>query len=96
MADMGRQFWTSDGKLGMIGQGRNIVVLIAVVFVVALAGRFRRLRLRIGSMGVLSAVCFLGYNLELALSYGFIFKPFQAERLEDYNRYIEISPLVGS
>lgn len=24
----------------------------------------------------------------LALSYGFIFKPFQAERLEDYNRYV--------
>ena len=90
MADMGHQFWTSDGKLGMIGQGRNIVVLIAVVFVVALAtAGSRRLRLRIGSMGVLSAVCFLGYNLELALSYGFIFKPFQAERLEDYNRYIE-------
>ena len=90
MADMGHQFWTSDGKLGMIGQGRNIVVLIAVVFVVALAtAGSRRLRLRIGSMGVLSAVCFLGYNLELALSYGFIFKPFQAERLDDYNRYIE-------
>ena len=90
MADMGHQFWTSDGKLGMIGQGRNIVVLIAVVFVVALAtAGSRRLRLRIGSMGVLSAVCFFGYNLELALSYGFIFKPFQAERLEDYNRYIE-------
>ena len=90
MADMGHQFWTSDGRLSMIGQGRNIVVLIAAVFVVALltAGS-RRLRLRIGSMGVLSAVCFLGYNLELALSYGFIFKPFQAERLEDYNRYIE-------
>lgn len=51
----------------MIGQGRNIVVLIAVVFVVALAtAGSRRLRLRIGSMGVLSAVCFLGYNLELA------------------------------
>ena len=40
-------------------------------------------------MGVLSVVCFLGYNLELALSYGFIFKPFQAERLEEYTRYIE-------
>ena len=35
MADMGHQFWTSDGKLGMIGQGRNVVALIAVVFVVA-------------------------------------------------------------
>ena len=58
MADMGHQFWTSDGKLGMIGQGRNIVVLIAAVFVAALftAGS-RRLRVRIGSMGVLSTVC---------------------------------------
>ncbi|MCO7108758.1 hypothetical protein NIA69_05670 [Gemmiger formicilis] len=30
----------------------------------------------------------MGYNLMLALSYGFIFKTFQAEQLTDYNRYI--------
>ena len=89
MADMGHQFWTSDGKLSMIGQGRNVVALIAIVFVVAiLAAASRRLKARIAVIGVLSGACFLGYNLMLALSYGFIFKTFQAEQLTDYNRYI--------
>ena len=85
MADMGHQFWTSDGKLSMIGQGRNVVALIAIVFVVAiLAAASRRLKARIAVIGALSGVCFLGYNLMLALSYGFIFKTFQAEQLTDY------------
>ena len=89
MADMGHQFWTSDGKLSMIGQGRNVVALIAIVFVVAiLAAASNRLKARIAVIGALSGVCFLGYNLMLALSYGFIFVPFQAEQLVDYNRYI--------
>ena len=35
IADMGNQFWTADGKLSMIGQGRNVVVLILLVFVLA-------------------------------------------------------------
>ena len=89
MADMSHQFWTSDGKLSMIGQGRNVVALIAVIFIVAvLAAVTKRLKARIAVIGVLSGVCFLGYNLMLALSYGFIFKGFQAEQLADYNRYI--------
>ena len=89
MADMGHQFWTSDGKLGMIGQGRNVVVLILLVFLVAaICARGRQLKLRIGCIGVLSLACFVGYNLMLALSYGFIFKPDQAVGLVDYNRYI--------
>ncbi len=89
MADMGHQFWTSDGKLSMIGQGRNVVALIAVIFIVAvLAAVTKRLKARIAVIGVLSGVCFLGYNLMLALSYGFIFEAFQAEQLTDYNRYI--------
>ena len=89
MADMGHQFWTSDGKLSMIGQGRNVVALIAIVFAVAiLTAASRRLKARIAVIGALSGVCFLGYNLMLALSYGFIFVPFQAEQLVDYNRYI--------
>ena len=90
MADMGTQFWTDAGKLSMIGQGRNVVLLILAVFVLAvLLSGSRRLRARLGLMGLLSLVCFGGYNLMLALSYGFIFKPFQAESLTDYNRYIE-------
>lgn len=89
MADMGHQFWTSDGRLSMIGQGRNVVVLILLVFLVAaICARGRQLKLRIGCIGVLSLVCFVGYNLMLALSYGFIFKPDQAVGLVDYNRYI--------
>ena len=89
MADMGRQFWTSDGKLSMIGQGRNIVLLILALFAAAVAvAATRQLRLRIAALGGLSLLCFGGYNLELALSYGFIFKPDQAAGLVDYNRYI--------
>ena len=89
ISDMGAQFWTSAGSLSMIGQGRNVVILILAVFLLAvlLAGG-TRLRLRIGCAAVCSSLCFLGYNLMLALSYGFIFKPFQAESLTDYNRYI--------
>ncbi|MGN0984836.1 MAG: hypothetical protein ACI4OI_08320 [Gemmiger sp.] len=90
MADMGRQFWTADGKLSMIGQGRNVVLLILLVFAVAVAvAGSRKLRLRITSLAFFSTLCFAGYNLMLALSYGFIFKPFQAAALTDYNRYIE-------
>lgn len=89
MADMGHQFWTSDGKLSMIGQGRNVVVFILLVFAVAfVVAAGRQLRARIAALAVLSTLCFVGYNLMLALSYGFIFKPFQAESLTDYNRYI--------
>ena len=89
MADMGAQFWTDAGKLSMIGQGRIVVLLIlaifAVAFVVAAGGR---LRARIAALAGLSTLCFGGYNLMLALSYGFIFTPDQTANLVDYNRYI--------
>ena len=89
MADMGAQFWTDAGKLSMIGQGRNVVLLILAIFAVAfVVAAGRRLRARIAALAGLSTLCFAGYNLMLALSYGFIFKPFQAESLTDYNRYI--------
>ncbi len=89
IADMGTQFWTADGKLSMIGQGRNVVALILLVFALAvLAAPGLLLRLRVVCAAMCSTLCFLGYNLMLALSYGFIFKPFQAESLTDYNRYI--------
>lgn len=89
IADMGRLFWTADGRMSMIGQGCLVVALIMAVFAAALllAGE-RRQRLRVGCLAVCSTVCFGGYNLMLALSYGFIFKPFQAEGLTDYNRYV--------
>lgn len=89
MADMSRQFWTADGKLSMIGQGRNVAALIAAVFAAAvLCAAGRQMKARMACIGVLSLGCFAGYNLMLALSYGFIFKPAQAQALVDYNRYI--------
>ncbi len=89
MADMGAQFWTDAGKLSMIGQGRIVGLLILAIFAVAfVVAAGRRLRARIAALAGLSTLCFAGYNLMLALSYGFIFKPFQAESLTDYNRYI--------
>ena len=89
MADMGHQFWTSDGKLSMIGQGRNVVGLILLVFALAaVVAAGRQLKARIAVLAGLSTLCFVGYNLMLALSYGFIFKDFQAASLQDYNRYI--------
>ena len=89
IADMGAQFWTSAGALSMIGQGRNVVILILAVFLLAAClAPCLKARLRVACAAVCSTLCFLGYNLMLALSYGFIFKPFQAESLTDYNRYI--------
>ena len=88
-ADMGHQFWSPDGRMSMIGQGCLVVGLIAVVFFGAwLVGGQRRLRLRVLTGAGLTIPCFLGYNLMLVLSYGFIFKPDQSAGLVDYNRYI--------
>ena len=88
-SDMLHQYLTRDGTLSMIGQGVVVTGLILALFFAAwlVAGQ-RGLRVRIGLFALFSTLCFLGYNLMLALSYGFIFKPFQAERLEDYNRYV--------
>lgn len=89
MQDMGHQYFTADGRLSMIGQGVIVTAFILFLFAVAvLVAPDGRMRLRIGLTGLLSLVCFGGYNLMLVLSYGFIFKPFQAESLADYNRYI--------
>lgn len=90
MADMGHQFWTNDGRLSMIGCGRNIVLLILGLFAVGiLVAGSARLKARIAAMSAASLACFGGYNLMLALSYGFIFVDFQAQALADYNRYIQ-------
>ena len=87
--DMGEQYFTPAGKMSMIGHGLIVTLFILAVFVLAmvLAGR-SRLCVRIGLTALLSLGCFGGYNLELALCYGFIFKPDQAAVLNDYNRYI--------
>ncbi|MDD4850239.1 MAG: hypothetical protein PHO10_06010 [Gemmiger sp.] len=89
MADMGGQFFTAAGRMSMLGQGILLVVLILGVFALAaLLAPSALLRARVLVLGALSLACFGGYNLMLALSYGFIFKPSQAESLTDYNRYI--------
>ena len=89
MGDMWHQYMTSDGTLSMLGQGVVVTAFILALFFAAwlVAGQ-RALRVRIALTAFFSTLCFGGYNLMLALSYGFIFKPFQAERLEDYNRYV--------
>lgn len=89
IADMGRQFWTAEGRLSMIGQGCFVAAFIFCLFFGAwLVGGQRALRLRVLTTAVLSLVCFAGYNLMLALSYGFIFTQQQAAILDSYNRYI--------
>jgi len=89
IAAMGHQFWSYDGRLSMIGQGVRVVALILAVFAVAfITACGRRAKLRAGCLAFFSTLCFVGYNLMLALSYGFIFKVEQAGDLTDYNRYI--------
>lgn len=85
-ADMGDRFLF--GSLTMLGPGCAITVLILGLFAAAcaLAGQGWR---RPALLGAASLACFGGYNLMLALSYGFIFKPFQAAALTDYDRYIQ-------
>ena len=88
IADMGTQFFTGAGRMSMIGHGLLIVALILAVFAAAILVGQKGQRIRIAVLALLSTVCFAGYNLMLALSYGFIFKPEQAQNLYDYNRYI--------
>ena len=88
-AAMGHQFWSWDGRMSMVGQGCRVTALILALYAGAcLVSGSRRLRQRAAVMALLTLPCFLGYNLMLLLSYGFIFKPDQAAALVDYNRYI--------
>ncbi len=88
VADMGAQFWTPAGRMSMVGQGCVVTALILGVFAAAALLAGGPLRRRSVCMALAGTACFGGYNLMLALSYGFIFKPFQAATLVDYNRYI--------
>lgn len=63
-----------------------VLLILAAAFFAADRGQLRR---RIGLLAVLSCAGFAAYNLMLALSYGFIFRPEQAQSLVDYNRYID-------
>lgn len=85
--DMLEQFLHS--RMSMIGSGVLVVVFILAVFAAAfILADSRALRARTAVLCLLSGGGFLAYNFMLALSYGFVFKAFQAANLEDYNRYI--------
>lgn len=88
--DMTTAFWSMEtGNLTAIGCGAIVVAFIWLTFLAAfvVAGE-KRLRLRTGLAALLSTGGFVAYNFMLVLSYAFIFKEFQCEALEDYNRYI--------
>lgn len=86
---MVEQFFTSAGKMSMIGHGLYITIFILGVFAAAfiVAGQ-KRLRLRIAVTSLLSLGGFAAYQFMLALSYGFVFKYVLAEHMTDYNRYV--------
>ncbi len=89
MADMGHQFWTSDGRLTTTGEGRNVVVLILLVFLVAaICARGRQLKLRIGCIGVLSLACFVGITSCWRSAMALFSSRIRPWGLVDYNRYI--------
>lgn len=76
-------------KFSMIGSGVVVVALILLVFFAAfLFSTTLRQRLRVVMWAVCSTLGFLAHSYVLALSYGFIFKEFQAVGLTDYNRYM--------
>ena len=78
-----------QGIIDAMGSGVLITGLILLMLVIAFvwAGK-GQLRRRIAVFTGFSVVGFVAYNYMLALSYGFIFRPDQAESLVDYNRYI--------
>ena len=87
MADMKDAF--AHTVFSMIGSGMVVVALILILFVAALVlakNSYQRCRVAVW-MG-LSILGYAAYSYVIALSYGFIFKPFQAESLTDYNRYM--------
>lgn len=87
ITNMGKAFF--DRKLSMIGSGVVVTALILVLFAAALLlAKNARQRLRVALWMGLSTLGYLAYSYVLTLSYGFIFKPFQAAGLTDYNRYV--------
>ncbi|EJX08816.1 hypothetical protein, membrane [gut metagenome] len=86
---MREEFYSPEKPLSAIGQGVIVTVLILFIFLTAiLFAANARDRLRAGLWCLGSTTGFVAYNYVLALCYGFIFKEFQAARLEDYNRYM--------
>lgn len=86
-ADMKRDFY--GNVFSMIGPGVVVAGLILAVFAAALVfAPNLAARLRVGMWMLCSTLGFVAYNYVLALSYGFIFKLEQAQRLDSYSRYM--------
>lgn len=94
MLGVGEDFLCRFGAPRWLAEAMGSGVMVALLVLLILAAAFfaagrGQLRRRIGLLTVLSCAGFAAYNLMLALSYGFIFRPEQAAGLVDYNRYID-------
>ena len=82
-------FLSKERLVSMVGQGVLVTGLILGMFVIALVfAKGMRQRLRVLCWMGLSTLGFAAYSYVITISYGFIFKDFQAEVLDAYNRYM--------
>lgn len=82
-------FLSKERLVSMVGQGVLVTGLILGMFVIALVfAKGMRQRLRVLCWMGLSTLGFAAYSYVITISYGFIFKDFQAEILDAYNRYM--------
>lgn len=87
--NMWAAFLSKDRLVSMVGQGVLVTGLILGMFVIALVfAKGMRQRLRVLCWMGLSTLGFAAYSYVITISYGFIFKDFQAEILDAYNRYM--------
>ena len=93
--NMWAAFLSKDRLVSMVGQGVLVTGLILGMFVIALVfAKGMRQRLRVLCWMGLSTLGFAAYSYVITISYGFIFKSFQAEGLDDYNRYMDTYYIV--
>ncbi len=87
--NMWAAFLSKERLVSMVGQGVLVTGLILGMFVIALVfAKGMRQRLRVLCWMGLSTLGFAAYSYVITISYGFIFKDFQAEILDAYNRYM--------
>ena len=93
--NMWAAFLSKERLVSMVGQGVLVTGLILGMFVIALVfAKGMRQRLRVLCWMGLSTLGFAAYSYVITISYGFIFKSFQAEGLDDYNRYMDTYYIV--
>ncbi|MDY4166808.1 MAG: hypothetical protein SOY27_04875 [Fournierella sp.] len=87
--NMWAAFLSKERLVSMVGQGVLVTGLILGMFVIALVfAKGMRQRLRVLCWMGLSTLGFAAYSYVITISYGFIFKDFQAVVLDAYNRYM--------